>query len=79
MNNNILTIFILAVIVVHNTFATKGLGFLSLFASADGRKFDTCAVMRASLLPGCLGFQLLQVHLVRTTGYRHDQDNWKCE
>lgn len=63
----------LAVIVVHNTFAAEGLGFLSLLASADGLKFDTSAVMCASFLPCRLGFQLLQVWLVRTAGYRHDQ------
>lgn len=51
----------LAVIVVHNTFAAEGLGFLSLLASADGLKFDTSTVMGASLLPSCLSFQLLQV------------------
>lgn len=67
----------LAVIVVHNTFAAEGLGFLSLLASADGLKFDISAVMGTSLLPSCFGFQLLQVWLVRTAGYRHDQDNWK--
>ena len=67
------SVFMLAVVVVHDALATEGFGFLSVLARADGVELSAGAVLKASLLPRRLGLQLLNIWLVWPARYSHQQ------
>lgn len=72
-----LTVFVFAVVIVHNTLVAEGLRFFALFACTNRVQLDTCAVVHTSLLACTFSLQLLKIRLIRATGYSRKYRNWK--
>jgi len=62
------SVFVLAVVVIHDTLAAKGLGLVARLAGADWFEGDLSAVVHTGLLAISLFLQLLDVSLVWVAG-----------